>query len=262
MDLFQCVLAPREDFDNEYRQTRSVDRDIVKTREERETYRGQSLPNYGRPRRSSSHQTVPTYPRRLPTTTNMSLNRSRSRNPSSSRSNGSHNGGGMRHWGSSLSLESDVSVFDLTKRTLRPPSPTTMSRATTPLGWRATPPPEILTKPKTVPMTARSNMRHPELADYLVKPRLVNTLGCDGVRPWSVEDDDTPYHARRLSHNERPPYRNLRLGGFMEGRNRSPELIPEMLRQYYYDTYLDSCGNAGGTSSGLLLKTNTVQRGM
>jgi len=36
--------------------------------------------------------------------------------------------------------------------------------------------------------------------------------------------------------NETSPYRNLRLGNFME--EESDELIPDRLRQYYLETYL------------------------
>ena len=42
--------------------------------------------------------------------------------------------------------------------------------------------------------------------------------------------------------------RNLRLGGFLESGKRpsggSDELIPEVLRQYYLDTYLNTCYTA------------------
>ena len=45
--------------------------------------------------------------------------------------------------------------------------------------------------------------------------------------------------------------RNLRLGGFLESGKRpssgggsGDELIPEVLRQYYLDTYLNTCYTA------------------
>ena len=43
------------------------------------------------------------------------------------------------------------------------------------------------------------------------------------------------HHAKRMQ-NETSPYRNLRLGNFME--EESDELIPDRLRQYYLETYL------------------------
>ena len=46
------------------------------------------------------------------------------------------------------------------------------------------------------------------------------------------------HHAKRMQ-NETSPYRNLRLGNFME--EESDEVIPERLRQYYLETYLNVC---------------------
>ena len=87
----------------------------------------------------------------------------------------------------------------------------------------------------------KESLRHPQLKDYLEKPRLVNTLGCsDALPPRRKVSTASSYHSSRLNKAERPAYRNLRLGNFMERPQPQGELIPDMLRQYYLDTYLDS----------------------
>ena len=104
MELFQCVMAPREDNsgpDYDYRQTRSVDRDFRPAR--RDTMPRATVQTIPRERRQSlppGYYTAPRAPRR---------------NRHVSSSGGSSTNGGMKHWGSSLSLASDVSINDLTR---------------------------------------------------------------------------------------------------------------------------------------------------
>ena len=63
------------------------------------------------------------------------------------------------------------------------------------------------------------------------------------------------FFQRMNAANNTSNYRNLRLGNFIEnGESNEDELIPERLRQYYLDTYLDD-----PTSP---LKVGIIQRGM
>ena len=98
----------------------------------------------------------------------------------------------FKHWGSSLSLESDPGLGEITRRTLRPPSPKeTRTREAVPRN------------PKPVlPLLTREEVQHPQLKDYLEKPRLVSTLHCISSRPGQ-----SPHHAKRLANGDVPVYR-------------------------------------------------------
>merc|ERR1711868_268502 len=81
-----------------------------------------------------------------------------------------------RLYGSSMSLADEThGTHELTSRTLRPPSPTTMRKSSTIL-----PPSAALNKTERSPRPSLPNMRveleSPKLADYLEKPRLVNAI--------------------------------------------------------------------------------------
>ena len=84
-------------------------------------------------------------------------------------------------------------------------------------------------------------MESPKLADYLERPRLVSV----GVtkRNEAAAAAASAHHAKRYENNGVPTYRNLRLGNFMEVQEEADgdNIIPERLRQYYLDTYLNVC---------------------
>jgi len=167
----------------------------------------------------------------------------------------------FRHWGSSLSLEGDdPGLGEITRRTLRPPSPKS-TRERDPIPRTAKP---------VLPLLTQEEVNHPRLQDYLEKPRLhgctMMQSGAQQERPVVAAAADYDYygpprdrdrefspsehHARRLANGDVPVYRNLRLGGFLEsgkkpsGVGGGDELIPEVLRQYYLDTYLNTCYTA------------------
>ena len=138
----------------------------------------------------------------------------------------------MRHWGSSLSIDgggsSDASVHELRSRTLRPAMPSD----------RATPARDSIahtSQPRTwLPATGlQTRARRPELKEFLEKPRLVSTLGCVERKPSQQQQQQ---------HQPVPVARNLRLAGFLDDPSYGSdgELIPDVLRQYYLDTYLDT----------------------
>lgn len=142
----------------------------------------------------------------------------------------------FRHYGSSLSLAEDHGTHELTSRTLRPPSPTTLRKSSTSL-----PPSAALNKSKRSAKPSLPNMRvelqSPKLADYLEKPRLVNAIQS---KP-STAEAARGHHAKRYENGGVPEYRNLRLGNFMEENEPTDDVIPDLLRQYYLDTYLNAC---------------------
>lgn len=147
----------------------------------------------------------------------------------------SSDGPRFRHYGSSLSLAEGHGTHELTSRTLRPPSPTTLRKSSTTL-----PPSAALNKTERNPKPSLPNMRvelqSPKLADYLERPRLVNAIQS---KP-STAEAARGHHAKRYENGGVPEYRNLRLGNFME-ENENEEVIPDLLRQYYLDTYLNAC---------------------
>ena len=90
----------------------------------------------------------------------------------------------------------------------------------------------------------RVELESPKLADYLERPRLVNAIPTQhhGGRNKAVAAVASAHHAKRYENNMVPAYRNLRLGNFMEEeQEEEDEIIPERLRQYYLDTYLNVC---------------------
>merc|ERR1719510_2148457 len=126
------------------------------------------------------------------------------------------------------------------RRTLRPPSPTTLRKHSATL-----PPSAGLNKAERSPKPSLPNMRveleSPKLADYLERPRLVNAIP-GGQRNEAVAAAASAHHAKRYENNMVPAYRNLRLGNFMEQEEEDEdEVIPKRLRQYYLDTYLNVC---------------------
>jgi len=158
-----------------------------------------------------------------------------------------------QHWGSSLSLESENSGGELTSRRLRPPTPLDRQTPARDDPWRTT------TPRRWLPSTGRTEAKTPTLKDYLRKPRLVNTVGCVTPKPQpssTVSDlpppavTTTPRHTSHLAGSTTPSYRNLRLGGFLDHSNHADELIPEVLRQYYLDTFLDSYDSSYLTNFG------------
>ena len=66
--------------------------------------------------------------------------------------------------------------------------------------------------------------------------------------------------------NSTSNYRNLRLGNFIEnGESNDDELIPDRLRQYYLDTYLnvcDTCESKTHLDPTSPIQVGTIQRGM
>merc|ERR1712107_181662 len=143
----------------------------------------------------------------------------------------------FRHYGSSLSLAEEHGKHELTSRTLRPPSPTTLRKSSTNL-----PPAAAMNKSERSPRPSLPNMRveleSPKLADYLEKPRLVNAIL---TKPSPTAEAAKGHHANRYENGGVPEYRNLRLGNFMEEDDAAnEEVIPDLLRQYYLDTFLNS----------------------
>lgn len=145
-----------------------------------------------------------------------------------------------RLYGSSLSLADEThGTHDLTSRTLRPPSPTTLRKSSTTLPPSAAMNKTERRKPSLPQM--RVELESPKLADYLERPRLVSV----GVtkRNEAAAAAASAHHAKRYENNGVPTYRNLRLGNFMEMQEEADgdDIIPERLRQYYLDTYLNVC---------------------
>jgi len=164
----------------------------------------------------------------------------------------------FRHYGSSLSLAEGHGKHELTSRTLRPPSPTTLRKSSTTL-----PPSAAMKKAERSPKPSLPNMRveleSPKLADYLEKPRLVNAIQS---KPSTVEVARGHQAKRYENGGTVPEYRNLRLGNFMEAQNEpnNEEVIPDILRQYYLDTYLNSCGTCESFTH--CDPTSPIHRGM
>ena len=125
---------------------------------------------------------------------------------------------GFRHWGSSLSLASDdPGQGEITRRTLRPPSPKP-TRDRDPIPRTAKP---------VLPLLTQEEVRHPRLQDYLEKPRLHGSTMSglqqqkqraaahahfdyghgDREREFSPPSE---HHARRLANGDVPVYRSDR----------------------------------------------------
>lgn len=237
MDLFQCIPGGGQS-KRQQRGIQSVDRDL-RGEMRLEQQRRQSLPAQPPVQRRYRKEST------------------RSGGGGGSGSIGNPNGT-FRHWGSSVSIESENSVGDLTRRTLSPPSPTTLRRQCG--GGNPNLVPTLKTSRPSLPsMTVE--LQSPKLEDYLQKPRLVSTLGRGDFRPSAHASNHSEFHAKRLANNERPAYRNLRLGGFMERPQATgDEVIPDMLRQYYLDTYLNVCDTCESKTH--QNPTSPIQRGM
>merc|ERR1712051_1060755 len=124
-------------------------------------------------------------------------------------------------YGSSLSLADEHGTHELTSRTLRPPSPTTLRKSSTTL-----PPSAAMIKTERSPNPCLPRMRveleSPKLADYLEKPRLVNAIQSKSASTVEVARG---HHAKRYENGGAsiPEYRNLRLGNFMENQAQNDE---------------------------------------
>jgi len=185
------------------------------------------------------------------TTVRSATNSERGKSPGNTSANGS---GKFQHYGSSLSLSNGSDTADLTRRTLRPPSPTTLRKSSVAgrPSFAPSVPPRYAREKHSLPSLNSTELQSPKLADYLEKPRLHAAI----ITPRHNTANDYTHHAKRMdAANNTSNYRNLRLGNFIEnGESNEDELIPERLRQYYLDTYLDD-----PTSP---LKVGIIQRGM
>jgi len=183
------------------------------------------------------------------TTVNSATHSERGKSPGNNSANGS---GGLRHFGSSLSLSNGSDTADLTRRTLRPPSPTTLRKSSVPGRPSFTPSVPPRHSKDSLPSLNTAELQSPKLADYLEKPRLHGAI----LNPRSNSTNNYTHHAKRMdAANNTSNYRNLRLGNFIEnGESNEDELIPERLRQYYLDTYLND-----PTST---VQVGIIQRGM
>jgi len=183
------------------------------------------------------------------TTVNSATHSERGKSPGNNSANGS---GGLRHFGSSLSLSNGSDTADLTRRTLRPPSPTTLRKSSVPGRPSFTPSVPPRHSKDSLPSLNTAELQSPKLADYLEKPRLHGAI----LNPRSNSTNSYTHHAKRMdAANNTSNYRNLRLGNFIEnGESNEDELIPERLRQYYLDTYLND-----PTST---VQVGIIQRGM
>lgn len=166
---------------------------------------------------------------------------------------------GFQHYGSSLSLSngSGASTTDLTTRTLRPPSPTTLKKSSIPGKPKYEPAvPKTSAQRPSLPSLNSVELESPKLADYLEKPRMVSLPS----KNLQARLAASQAHAKRMNaaHTE---YRNLRLGNFLEsGESNDEELIPERLRLYYLDTYFNSCDTCESKTH--MDPTSPIQRGM
>merc|ERR1712226_117377 len=169
-------------------------------------------------------------------TVNSATHSERGKSPGNVSANG---GGSFRHYGSSLSLSNGSDTADLTTRTLRPPSPTTLKKSSIP-GKPKVNPEKVISTPSSgvqrpsLPSLNSIELKSPKLADYLEKPRMVS---CPSNR-LQTRLAASEAHAKRINAGQQEEYRNLRLGNFLEsGESNEEELIPERLRLYYKDTY-------------------------
>lgn len=102
----------------------------------------------------------------------------------------------------------------------------------------------------------RVELESPKLADYLEKPRLVNAIL---TKPSPTAEAAKGHHAKRYENGGVPEYRNLRLGNFMEeDEAANEEVIPDLLRQYYLDTFLNSKYDMYQITHSMWRKTNNT----
>lgn len=173
---------------------------------------------------------------------------------------GSAANGKFQHYGSSLSLSNgSTSTTDLTSRTLRPPSPTTLKKSSIPGKPKYEPavPAQSAQRP-SLPSLSSVELESPKLSDYLEKPRLVSLPS----KSLQTRLAASAAHAKRInSATAGGQYRNLRLGNFLEsGESNEEELIPERLRLYYLDTFFNACDTCESKTH--LDPTSPIQRGM
>jgi len=187
-------------------------------------------------------------------------NMMRGKSPATSSISGNRGGPGFQHYGSSLSLSNGraddiAATADLTTRTLRPPSPTTLKKSSIP-GKPKLNPEKVISTPSSgvqrpsLPSLNSVELKSPKLADYLEKPRMVS---CPSNR-LQTRLAASEAHAKRIhAGQQQEEYRNLRLGNFLEsGESNEEELIPERLRLYYKDTYFSEWNPNSPISKGVV----------
>ena len=97
------------------------------------------------------------------------------------------------YYGSSLSLADEHGTHELTSRTLRPPSPTTLRKSSTTLPPAAAMAAKLERSPMPHLPQMRVELESPKLADYLERPRLVSAIG----RNEAVAAAASAHHAKR-----------------------------------------------------------------
>ena len=109
------------------------------------------------------------------TTVNSAGRSERGKSPGNMSANGCNS---FRHYGSSLSLSNGSDTADLTTRTLRPPSPTTLRKSSVPgrPSFGPSAPPRHSREKHSLPSLNTAELHSPKLADYLEKPRLVGAI--------------------------------------------------------------------------------------
>ena len=109
------------------------------------------------------------------TTANSAGRSERGKSPGNMSANGCNS---FRHYGSSLSLSNGSDTADLTTRTLRPPSPTTLRKSSVPgrPSFGPSAPPRHSREKHSLPSLNTAELQSPKLADYLEKPRLVGAI--------------------------------------------------------------------------------------
>merc|ERR1719273_2207693 len=100
------------------------------------------------------------------TTVRSSNNVTEGKSPGNTSANGS---GKFQHYGSSLSLSNGSDTADLTRRTLRPPSPTTLRKSSVPGRPSFTPSVPPRHSKDSLPSLNTAELQSPKLADYLEK---------------------------------------------------------------------------------------------
>ena len=108
-------------------------------------------------------------------TVNSATHSERGKSPGNASANG---GGSFRHYGSSLSLSNGSDTADLTTRTLRPPSPTTLRKSSVPgrPSFAPSAPPRHSKEKHSLPSLNTTELQSPKLADYLANPRIVGAI--------------------------------------------------------------------------------------
>ena len=123
------------------------------------------------------------------TTVRSASNSERGKSPGNISANGS---GKFQHYGSSLSLSNGSDTADLTRRTLRPPSPTTLRKSS--VAGRPSFAPSVPPRyaRESLPSLNTTELQSPKLADYLEKPRLHGAI----ITPRHNTANDFTHHAK------------------------------------------------------------------